>query len=125
MEPRSRKCCLQRNRGTLPVVPVRDAEAKVQRHVARIFLGPRQLRLSHADITMLLTVAEAGTALGCSPRAVRASLGRGEIQGQKQDGQRRIPRGNMPLTEAQHRTLQARVGAVRELVEDVLPPRLA
>ena len=76
-------------------------------------------------MTMLLTVAEAATALGCSPRAVRARLARGEIKGQKQDGQRRIPRGHMPLTEAQHRTLQARADTIRELVEVVLLPQLA
>lgn len=76
-------------------------------------------------MTMFLTVAAARTALGCSPRAMRARLARGEIKDQKQDGQRRIPRGDMPLTEAQHHTLRARAETVRETVEEVLPPQLA
>ena len=47
-------------------------------------------------MTMLLTVIEAATVLGCSPRAVRARIARGELKGSKQDGQWRIPRGDHP-----------------------------
>lgn len=76
-------------------------------------------------MTMHLTVAEAATVLGCSPRAVRARLSRGELKGVKQDGQWRIPRGDLPLSEDQHRALQARADTIRAMVEEVLPPQLA
>ena len=76
-------------------------------------------------MTMLLTVAEAATILGCSSRAVRARLVRGELKGQKQDGQWKVARGALPLTEEQHRALQERADTIRSMVEDVLPPQLA
>lgn len=72
---------------------------------------------------MLLSVTEAATLLGKSPRAVRAALARGELPGRKQGGRWVVPREGLPLSEAQHRALQARADEIRAVVEDALPSR--
>lgn len=74
---------------------------------------------------MLLSVTEAATLLGVQPRTVRARLAKGELPGRKQDGQWVIPRAALPLTESQHRALQARADEIRETVDAALPPRVS
>ena len=74
---------------------------------------------------MQLSVSEAATLLGRSPRAVRAQLARGDIEGVKRDGVWRIERGSLPLNETQRRSLQAKAELVRRAVEDALPSRTA
>lgn len=70
---------------------------------------------------MDLSVSEAATLLGCSPRTLRAQLQRGEIAGVKRNGQWRIARRNLRLDESQRRRLQAKADRVRDAVEEVLP----
>lgn len=74
---------------------------------------------------MLLTVNEAATALGCTPRAVRYRLSRGELKGHKDGGRWRIVADALPLTSAQHDAMQRRADDIRKLVDDALPPRKA
>lgn len=74
---------------------------------------------------MELSVKEVATLLGRSTRTIRARLNRGEIKGIKKDGQWRIPRQQLPLTEDQRATLQAKAESIRQTVEKVLPSRLA
>ncbi len=74
---------------------------------------------------MELTVQEVATLLGRSPRAIRARITRGDLHAVKRDGQWRIPRHALPLTEGQRRQLQAKAGAIRQAVEEVLPSRMA
>lgn len=70
---------------------------------------------------MLLSVNEAATLLGCSRRAVRARLVRGDLKGQKDGGQWRVVRDSLPMSAEQHRALQTRANDIREMVEGVLP----
>lgn len=74
---------------------------------------------------MDLSVQEAATLLGVSTRAVRARLVRGELKGRKVEGKWRVDRGSLPLTEAQRRSLQARVESLKEAMDAALPGRLA
>lgn len=74
---------------------------------------------------MLLTVELAAVELGISPRAVRARLQRGELVGRKVDGRWCIPRESLPLTESQHRSLQARVRQLHGAVDRVAPPGIS
>lgn len=74
---------------------------------------------------MELTVREAATLLGRSGRTVRAQVARGEIPAVKKNGQWRIARHSLPLTEAQRRTLQGKADALRQTVESALSSRLA
>jgi hypothetical protein len=74
---------------------------------------------------MELSVREAATLCGKSPRTLRAQLARGELPGVKRNGRWRVDRRHLPLTEAQRRALQARADGVRRLVEDALPSRTA
>jgi len=74
---------------------------------------------------VLLSVKEAATLLEQSPRAVRARLARGDLPGRKRGGRWVIPRSALPLTEAQHRALQARADEIREVVDRALPSRAA
>ncbi len=74
---------------------------------------------------MKLTVRESATLLGRSARAVRAQLARGDLKGVKRDGLWRIDRSDLPLTDAQRRSLQAKADRVRQAVEDALPSRMA
>lgn len=73
---------------------------------------------------MLLSVREAATLLRCSPRAVRARLVRNDLKGSKVDGRWLVARDALPLTAEEHHAVQERAGAIRDLVENVLPPRL-
>lgn len=74
---------------------------------------------------MDLTVREVAALTGQSPRTVRAQVARGELPGAKRGGVWRIPRHSVPLTEAQRRALQARADEIRDVVDGVLPSRLA
>jgi excisionase family DNA binding protein len=74
---------------------------------------------------MELTVREAATLLGRSPRTVRDQLVRGDLPGRKRGGRWTIAREALPLTEAQRRALQARADQIREVVEEALPSRTA
>jgi excisionase family DNA binding protein len=74
---------------------------------------------------MELSVREAATLMGRSPRTVRAQVARGELPGIKKNGQWRIRRRHLPLTEAQHLALQEKAQNVRDAVESVLPSRIA
>ena len=55
---------------------------------------------------MELTITEAATLLGRSPRTVRAQVARGELPGFKRGGQWVIRREALPLSEAQRAALQ-------------------
>lgn len=74
---------------------------------------------------MELSVREAAALLGRSPRTIRAQLVRGDLSGRKRNGSWRIERRHLPLTETQRRAFQAKATAIRQAVEDALPPRLA
>ncbi len=74
---------------------------------------------------MKLSVREAATLLGRSPRTVRAQLARGDLPGKKHNGQWRIERRHLPLTEAQRNALQNKADAIRRTVDEVLPSRMA
>lgn len=74
---------------------------------------------------MELTVREAATLLGRSPRTVRSQVARGELPGVKRDGRWRIERRDLPLTEPQRRGLQSRAEGLRQTLEAALPSRLA
>ncbi len=70
---------------------------------------------------MDLSVREAATLLGRSPRTLRGQLARGEIPGRKRGGRWVIPRHELPLNERQRRVLQERGDAMRTALEDALP----
>lgn len=74
---------------------------------------------------MELSVKEAATIMGRSPRTVRAQLARGDLPGVKRDGRWWIERKNLPLTESQRQALQAKADDVRATVEKALPSRTA
>jgi hypothetical protein len=74
---------------------------------------------------MQLSVREAATLLGRSPRTVRAQLIRGDLPGRKTKGRWRIERRHLPLTENQRVQLQSKADALRRTVDEALPPRLA
>ena len=74
---------------------------------------------------MDLSAREAATLLGRNLRTVRGQLARGELPGAKRNGRWVLSREDLPLTESQRRTLQAKAGRVRRAVEDALPSRLA
>lgn len=74
---------------------------------------------------MELSVREAATLMGRSPRTVRAQVARGELPGVKRNGQWKIQRRHLPLTEAQHQALQDKAQTIRDAVETALPSRLA
>jgi len=74
---------------------------------------------------MELSVREAATLMGRSPRTVRAQLARGDLPGIKKNGQWRVRRRHLPLTEAQHLALQNKAQSVRDAVEKALPSRIA
>lgn len=87
--------------------------------------GATPRSVSPSGVLMDLTVREVATLLGRSSRTVRAQVARGELAGVKRNGLWRIPRQNLPLTEAQRRSLQSKAEALRQTVESVLPSRLA
>jgi len=73
---------------------------------------------------MELSVREAATLLGQSPRTLRARLARGDLAGRKLGGRWRIDRRELPLTEAQRRALETRAEELRRTVEAALPTSL-
>lgn len=74
---------------------------------------------------MELSVREVAVLSGTSSRTIRARMARGELPAVKRNGRWKIDRRHLPLTEAQHRHLQAKAEGVRQSLEAVLPPRLA
>jgi len=74
---------------------------------------------------MQLSVREAATLLGQSPRTVRARVARGDLPGSKKNGRWMIDRRDLPLTEAQRRALQHKADSLRRTLEEALPTRLA
>jgi len=74
---------------------------------------------------MDLSIREAATLLGISPRAVRARITRGDLPGVKRGGRWTLPRESLPLTEPQRRDLQARADEMHAIVEQVAPSRRA
>ncbi len=74
---------------------------------------------------MELSVQEAATLLGRSPRTVRSQLASGELAGRKRGGRWRIERRDLPLTEAQRAGLQGKADRIRRSVEEALPSRMA
>ena len=74
---------------------------------------------------MELSITEAATLLGRSPRTVRAQVARGELPGFKRGGQWVIRKEALPLSEAQRAALQQKAETLRGALEDALPPRLA
>jgi len=63
---------------------------------------------------MDLTIREVATLLGRSSRTVRAQVARGEIPGVKRGRRWLVPRHNLPLTEAQRRSLQAKAETLQK-----------
>jgi excisionase family DNA binding protein len=74
---------------------------------------------------MKLTIREAATLLGRSPRTLRAQVSRGEIPATKRDGRWVVERRHLPLTDSQRQALHARAEQVRSVVDEALPGRLA
>lgn len=74
---------------------------------------------------MNLSVREAATLLGRSPRTVRAQLARGELNGKKKGGRWTIERRALPLTERQREALQTKADGLRQALDEALPSSLA
>ncbi len=74
---------------------------------------------------MNLSVREAASLLGRSPRTVRAQLARGDLAGRKKNGRWSVARQHLPLTEKQRTALAGKAAALRQTLEDALPSRLA
>ena len=72
---------------------------------------------------MDLSVREAATLMGRSPRTVRSQLARGELRGVKRGGGWWVDRMHLPLTEAQREALLNKADGVRDAVEDALATR--
>ncbi|MFH1467218.1 MAG: helix-turn-helix domain-containing protein [Pseudomonadota bacterium] len=72
---------------------------------------------------MELSVREAATLLGRSPRTVRAQAARGELPAVKRGNVWLIKGEHLPLTERQRRAVQGRADEVRAAVEAALPGR--
>lgn len=70
---------------------------------------------------MDLTLREAATLLGRRPRTVRAQLARGELKGRKRDGKWLIRRADLPLTEAQRRSLTRKIVRLHDAVDAAIP----
>ncbi len=70
---------------------------------------------------MDLSLREAATLLGRRPRTVRAQLARGELKGRKRDGKWLIRRADLPLTEAQRRTLTRKIVSLHDAVDAAIP----
>ncbi len=74
---------------------------------------------------MELSVREAATLMGRTPRAIRAQVASGKLPGRKKGGRWRISSEALPLDEARRRGLQAKADGLRRAVERVLPSRTA
>jgi hypothetical protein len=74
---------------------------------------------------MKLTIREAATLLGRSPRTLRDQVSRGEIPASKRDGRWVVERRHLPLTDSQRQALQVRAQEIRSVVDEALPGRLA
>lgn len=74
---------------------------------------------------MKLSARETATLLNRNLRTVRGQLARGELPGVKKNGRWVVTRKDLPLTEAQRRSLQTKANRIRRTVEGVLPSRRA
>ncbi len=74
---------------------------------------------------MELTIREAATLMGLSPRTVRAQAARGEIPAVKRGGRWFVRHEKLPLTQQQRRAVQARAAEVRATIDQALPSRHA
>jgi excisionase family DNA binding protein len=72
-----------------------------------IFLGITRAQRGRSPMSLHLTVQEAATTVGISPRAVRARLQRCELRGVKVANQWKVRREDLPLT------AEARYGLAR------------
>lgn len=72
---------------------------------------------------MELTLREAATILGVTPRAVRARIARGSLHGFKRGGRWVVPRSSLDGDPEQRRRLRAVSDDVRATVEKALPDR--
>ena len=57
---------------------------------------------------MQLTLTQAATVLGVSARTLRDRLQRGDLCGSKRGGRWIVDSHSLPMSEAQHRSMQAR-----------------
>ena len=74
---------------------------------------------------MELSVREAATLLGVSPRTVRARIARGDLLAVRDGATWRLDDRDLPLSATDRRRLQARADAVRRTVDAALPSRAA
>ncbi len=72
---------------------------------------------------MKLTIREAATLTGLSPRTLRDRAVRGELGARKEGGTWRLDSARLPLTDSQRATLAARRRRVRDAVEGALGER--
>lgn len=70
---------------------------------------------------MDLSVVEAAVLLGVQPRALRARLARGSMPGVKVDGEWRVRRDDLPMTEPQRARFVERAERATEAVRSALP----
>ncbi len=71
---------------------------------------------------MQLSLNEAATMLGKTPRQVRYMIKQGKITAEKVEGRLKIESDSLPLTEGQRRAAAARADNVREAVESAIEP---
>ncbi len=69
---------------------------------------------------MLISLREAASSMGCSPRTLRARLARGDVVGKKHGSQWRVESDAIPLTNEQRARLHARAETIRQTVDDQL-----
>ena len=74
---------------------------------------------------MDLSVKEAAALLDLRPRTIRARLARGELPGKKKNGHWVIAQRDLPLTDGQRQSLNARADQLRQALDDALPSRVA
>ena len=71
---------------------------------------------------MQLSVVEAATVLGKSPRQIRYMIRQGQLEATREGKQWRIEGDSLPLGEAQRRALQERLEKARETFDHALDP---
>ena len=74
---------------------------------------------------MTLSLNEAATLLGKSPRQVRYLIQQGRLNARKEGAEWRIEAADLPLTDAQRRAVTSRTEAVKKAMEGALAPAAA